>query len=149
MKERVLYHTVDNLHLIDATIDESDSYSFLQYYYQENYNYYRYSYPDIYSFEEIRNMSNNFCIFHARIKDLHGVVLSSPIPIETFRFVMLEDLSFSSYYAVHKKPGYVVEGFYWSNGMLYQVREDKDSDFDIYQIVLFVDPYTKNLYQYP
>jgi len=149
MKERILYHTLDNLHLVDSTIDESDSYSFLQYYYTENYLHYRYSYPDVYSIEEISTLVKNFCLFHARIKDLQGNLFSSPVPLETFRYLMMPDQSYSSYYAVHRKSGYVVEGYYWSNGMIYQVRQDSDTDFDIHQIVLFVDPYTKNLYQYP
>lgn len=48
-----------------------------------------------------------------------------------------------------KKPGYVVEGAYWSNGMFYQVREDKQEDFEIYEISLYVDRLTQLTAKFP
>ena len=83
------------------------------------------------------------------VKDSSGNSFSSPISINRFRFILLEDGSYSNYYTIRRKAGYVVEGMYWSNGMCYQVREDKSEDFAIYQKVLFLDSLTKNLYQYP
>lgn len=144
-----LYHSLSNLHLVDATLEESESYAFLQNYYLENYLHYRYSYPDIYNFTEITNMVNNFSLFFGKVKDISGNSINSPVPIDIFRYIMLADQSYSHYYTVKRKPGYVVEGMYWSNGMFYRVREDKDEAFDTYQIVLFLDPFTKTLHNYP
>jgi hypothetical protein len=149
MLEKRLYYPLSDLHNIDATLDESDSYYFLQSYIQENYLHYRYSYPDIYTLEEISNMINNFSLFFSKIKDVSGNSFSSPVPINVFRFMLLEDMSFSSYYTIKRKPGYVVEGAYWSNGMFYSVREDKLTDFETYQIVLYLDSLTKTLHNYP
>lgn len=144
-----LFQTLDTIHAIDATLDESDSYYFLDEYQKENYLYYRYSSPDIYSFDELDMMSKNFCMFFGKIKDISGNVLSSPISINVFRFILLADGSCSNYYTPRRKPGYVVEGMYWSNGMTYQVREDKKDEFEVYQKVLFVDSLTKTLHNYP
>jgi len=144
-----LFHILSNVHYLDSTLDESDSYFFLQEYYTENYMQYKYSAPDIYSFDEFDIMCNNFCMFYGKVKDSSGNSFSSPISINRFRFILLEDGSYSNYYTIRRKAGYVVEGMYWSNGMCYQVREDKSEDFAIYQKVLFLDSLTKNLYQYP
>lgn len=149
MFEKRLYYPLSDLHLIDATLDESDSFHFLSTYVNDNYLNYRYSYPDIYTMEEISNMVNNFSYFFAKIKDSSGNSFPSPIPINVFRYIMLDDMSFTHYYTVRRKPGYVVEGMFWSNGMFYSVREDKEHDFDIYQIVLYLDSYTKTLHNYP
>lgn len=144
-----LFQTLDNIHVIDATLDESDSYYFLHEYQKENYLFYRYSSPDIYSFNELDIMSKNFCMFFAKVRDISGNVLCSPIPINVFRFMLMADGSYSNYYTPKRKSGYVVEGMYWSNGMTYQVREDKKDDFEIYQKVLFIDSLTKTLHNYP
>ena len=50
---------------------------------------------------------------------------------------------------MRRKPGYIVEGLQWSNGLVYQVREDKKEQFQIYQIVLIIDSLTKTMYNYP
>ena len=144
-----LFHTLGNIPHLDATLDESDSYYFLQQYYIENYLQYKYSAPDIYSFDVFDLMCNNFCMFYGKVTDFSGNSFSSPISINRFRFILHEDGSYSNYYTIKRKYGYVVEGMYWSNGMCYQLREDKSEDFEVYQKVLFIDNLTKNLYQFP
>lgn len=144
-----LFKTLQTVHLFESNLDEEDSYSYLQYYYLENYLHYRYVSPDVYSFQEFDSMANNFCLFFGKVQDATGSYLASPIPVYTFRYLMLADGSWSSYYAVRRKPGYVVEGYSWSNGMVYQVREDLESDFQVYQKVLYVDHLTKTLHGYP
>lgn len=149
MLQKRLYYPLSDLHLIDATLDESDSFDFLSNYSKDNYLHYKYSYPDVYTLDEISNMVNNFSCFFGRVKDNSGNSLPSPIPIHVFRYIMLEDMSYSYYYTVRRKSGYVVEGAFWSNGMFYAVREDKEKDFETHQIVLYLDSYTKTLHNYP
>lgn len=151
-----LIRTLHTVHLVESDIDEEDSYVYLQHNYLNNYLYYRYSAPDIYTFDELDKMSSEFCLFFGKVKDKSGQYLLSPIPLFTFRYIMLEDGSPSPYYAVRKKEGYVVEGFSWSNGLAYQVRQDVKvingeyvSPFEIYQRVLYVDHTTKTLHNYP
>lgn len=149
MTDNRLLYSLQHLPNIDATLDEADSFSFLESYFKDNFSNYKYSYPDIYSLEEITYMVNNFSLFFGRIKDPSDNSIYSPVPINVFRYIMLEDMSYSSYYTVRRKSGYVVEGVYWSNGMFYSVRQDVQENYDIYQIVLSIDSYTKTLYQFP
>jgi len=144
-----VFRTLDTVHYFDSDIDEEQSYSFLQYYYLDKYLQYMYTAPDVYSMTEFDAMANNFCLFFGKIQDSTNSYIASPIPLFTFRYVMLSDGSWSSYYAVRRKPGYIVEGYSWSNGMVYQVRQDKEKDFQIYQRVLYVDHLTKTLHGYP
>lgn len=151
-----LIRTLHTVHLIESDIDEEDSFAYLQHNYLNNYLYYKYSAPDIYDFDEIDKMSSEFCLFLGKVQDNNAQYLLSPIPLFTFRYIMLQDGTPSSYYAVRKKEGYVVEGFSWSNGLTYQVRQDVKvingeytSPFEIYQRVLYIDHTTKTLYNYP
>lgn len=149
MSERRLFYPLSDLHLVDATLDESDSFDYLSTYSKTNYLYYKYSYPDVYTLDEITNMINNFSLFFAKIKDSTGTSYPSSIPLHVFRYIMLDDMSYSPYYTIRRKPGYVVEGIAWSNGMYYAVREDLPENFQTYQIVLYLDSYTKTLHGYP
>jgi len=151
-----LIKTLHTVHLVESDIDEEDSHAHLQYNYLNNYLYYKYSAPDVYTFDEIDKMSSEFCLFFGKVKDKNNQYIHSPIPLFTFRYLMLEDGSYSSYYAVKKKEGYVVEGFSWSNGLTYQVRQDVKTingeyvtPFEIYQRILYVDHITKTLHNYP
>ena len=141
-----LVHSLENLHTIESKLDEEDSYIYLQnlnvsYKYSE-----RYSFPPI-SRPIVSAIATSFCFFSAKIKDAStNQLYSSNIPLTVFRYLMLEDGSWSYYYTVKRKPGYVVEGMQWSNGFLYQVREDKDKDFEVYQINLSIDSFTRRLY---
>jgi hypothetical protein len=138
-----------SIHLHDATLDEENSYNFLSLYSLEKTFRYTYKYPDI-SLNDVYILSSNFALFYAKVKDSKSdFILSTNVPIHVFRYIMLEDGSWSNYYSIKKKPGYVVEGMYWSNGMMYQVREDKKVDFKIYEIVLSIDSYTKTMHLFP
>lgn len=146
--ESSLIHSLHNLHSLDSTLDEEDSFVFLKEYNIQKSLYYRYEYPNL-NRELIDTYVSNFCFFYAKIKDLKTDKLySSTIPLNIFRFVLLADGNFSPYYTVRRKPGYIVEGLQWSNGLVYQVREDKKEEFEIYQIVLVIDSLTKTMYNY-
>ena len=147
--ESSLIHSLHNLHSLDSTLDEEDSFVFLKEYNIQKSLYCRYEYPNL-NRELMDTYVSNFCFFYAKIKDLETDKLySSTIPLNIFRFVLLADGNFSPYYTVRRKPGYIVEGFQWSNGLVYQVREDKKEEFEIYQIVLIIDSLTKTMYNYP
>ena len=73
----------------------------------------------------------------------------SNVPIHVFRYLMLNDGTWSYYYTPKRKPGYVVEGYCWSNGLIYQVREDKTQNFQTYEVILLIDGYVKSLHSFP
>jgi hypothetical protein len=144
-----LIHSLQNLHQIDATLDEEDSFIFLREYNLTKNLYYKYDYPTL-NKDLIETLVANFCFFYAKIKDSTNEKLySSNIPLNVFRFVLLEDGNYAPYYTVRRKPGYIVEGLHWTNGLVYQVREDKKDEFEVYQIVIFVDSLTKTMYNFP
>lgn len=140
-----------NIHTLpkhEATLDEANSFYFLSNYFVDKKLNYTYTYPGL-TLDEISILTSNFCLFYAKIKIASNEVsIPTNIPINVFRYIMLEDGSWSHYYTVRRKSGYVVEGMYWSNGIVYQVRQDA-KDYEIYQIVLSIDPLTKTLYNFP
>lgn len=141
--------SLQSLPHFESTLDESDSYYFLAQYFQEKVLHFIYRYP-AYSYDDIANLVNNFTFFCSKVKDTQtGKSYSSNIPVGFFRYILLEDMTWAPYYAVRRKPGYVVEGAYWSNGMFYQVREDKDKDFEVYEVTLMIDPLTQKMYSFP
>lgn len=149
MSNNVTSYTMHTLHMHDATLDEEDSYTFLSLYFLEKTFRYTYKYPNI-PINDIYILSSNFALFYAKIKDnKNDYIMSTNVPIHVFRYVMHEDGSWSNFYTLKRKPGLIVEGMYWSNGMMYQVREDKDTDFKIYEIALSIDSYTKTMHLFP
>lgn len=141
--------TLQSIHKFEATLIEEESYLFQQEYFRQKFLHYCYQYPG-YSYEEITSLVNNFTLFCSKVRDLKTKnKYSSNIPIGVFRYMLLHDMSWSEYYTVRRKPGYVVEGAYWSNGMFYQVREDKKSDFEVYQVTLMIDPLTQKIHSFP
>jgi len=144
-----LLHSLHNLHLVEATMDESDSYLFLSEFLSEKKYYYKYVYPDL-SYDDISSLSSKFCVFCAKVKDLRTETsYLSNVPIHVLRYVLLSDGSWSHYYTPKRKSGYIVEGYCWSNGLLYQLREDKPFDFETYQVTLMIDGYVKSLHSFP
>jgi len=144
-----LLHSLHNLHTVESTLDESDSYIFLSNFLFDKKHYYTYKYPDI-SYEDIHSLTSKFCVFCAKVKDAHtNSTYISNVPIHVLRYVLLQDGSWSFYYTPKRKLGYIVEAFCWSNGLLYQVREDKPFDFEVYEITLLIDGYTKSLHSFP
>lgn len=141
--------TLQSIHRFESTLEEDDSYYFLSEYIKEKVLHYIYKYP-AYNLTDISTLVNKFTLFSAKVRDtIDNKSYSSNIPIGIFRYVLLEDLSWSRYYTVKRKPGYIVEGAYWSNGMFYQVREDIQQDFDVYEVTLMIDSITQKIYSFP
>lgn len=140
---------LQSLHLIESTISDEESYYFLIEYYRQKILHYIYRYPD-YSFQEITTLVNNYAFFCARVKDTkNNQSYPSNFPIGVFRFMLHEDMSWSPYYTVRRKPGYVVEGAYWSNGMFYQVRDDAKNNFAVHEVTLVIDSITQKMHHFP
>lgn len=141
--------TLQTIHRFDATHEEQESYYFLNEYIRQKFLYYTYRYPN-YNFDDIVSLVNNFTLFCAKVRDAKtNQKHSSNIPLGVFRYVLLEDMTWSPYYTVRRKPGYVVEGAYWSNGMFYQVREDAKDNFEVYEVNLMIDPFTQKMHSFP
>lgn len=149
MNQELASYNIHNLHLRDATLDEEMSFGYLNWYLTENKYNYSYNSPPV-DLDSLYILISNFALFYAKIKILKtNESIYSNKPLYIFRYLMLQDGSWSQYYAVRRKPGYVVEGMAWSNGLFYQVREDKNKDFEIYQTHLTVDSITKTMYNFP
>jgi hypothetical protein len=142
-------YTLHTIHLHDATLDEEDSWLFLQHYNVEKTFNSVYKYPKM-NIDSFHALASSFALFYAKVTDSKdNVSIPSNHPINVFRYVMLEDGSWSHYYTVKRKLGYIVEGMYWSNGMVYQVRSDDKYDFKLYEMTLNVDMLTKTMYNLP
>lgn len=150
MTQQVLY-APELLHFSEATLCESDSFYVVSHYKESFPSNVEYTVFD-YSLEQVLKMSGLFSTFHGRISISKNSTTTVPstVPIDTLRYKMLQDQSWwyvdtipSSY-----RPGYIVEGAIWSNGMYYIVRDEniKNNVLDAY---LSIDPYTKSLYNYP
>lgn len=141
--------TLQTIHLMESTIDDEESYYFLIEYYRQKILHYIYRYP-MYSYEDIATLVNNYTLFCARVKDTKtNQKYVSNFPIGVFRYMLHDDMSWSPYYTVRRKPGYVVEGAYWSNGMFYQVRDDAKKDFTIHEVTLMIDSLTQKMHAFP
>lgn len=140
----------------EATLDEEDSFFFLSNYFADKKFHYFYTYPEL-DYNTMVQLVNSYCLFYAKIQDKKtDSNVSINIPINIFRYIMLEDGSWSNYYTVKRKNGYVVEGMYWSNGIVYQVSEDiKNPQISQWntkiplQIVLGIDSLTKTMHGFP
>lgn len=150
MSKQVIY-SPEIIYFSEATLCESDSFYLLSHYKESFPNNVEYTTKDL-PLPELIKMATIFSTFHGRISvsETSHNTIPSIVPIDTFRYKMLEDQSW--YYLTKRpsayKPGYIVEGAIWSNGMYYIVR-DEDNYADILDIYLSVDPYTKSLYNYP
>ena len=145
-------HTLENLHLVDSRLDEENSYYFLQEALTHSSSFYMYEYPTL-DYSTIETLCINFSCFSAKVKHKESnKLLSSLVPLVTFRYLMLSDGSWSNYDTISRKPGYVVEGMYWSNGLIYRVRDDVKNisqQFKTHQVVLLIDESTKILRNFP
>jgi hypothetical protein len=145
-----LVNTLNVIKTKESNFDEIDSYNFLKdlQFYK---NWYVYSSKD-YPLNTITDMANYFCYSHGMISldpkadltDEDTNYFWSSIPLGLFRYKMLADGSSSSVSFLNKTPGYIVEGVYWLNGFVYQVR---NNDF-VLEVNLFVDDKTKMRYNY-
>jgi len=142
-------HTLDNIHSIESTLDEELSYHYLSSFTNSSLLFYKYSYPDL-LYSHIRTLVNEFTCFCSSILDFNsGRSYTSPVPLQVFRYLMLEDGSWSNYYSRYNNSGYVVEGAHWSNGLFYQVRQDSRQPFETYEVNLYIDSLTKTMYNFP
>lgn len=139
MSNNNFVHIAEMLPTYLATLEEDDSYLLLNKYLEDHSDYYTYKYPE-YDLEDMYRICNSFTAVHAKVKDSkNNIAVHSSFPLYILRYVLHEDLSFSKYYTVRRQPGYIVEGLCWSNGIIYQVREDKDKEPEIYELTISVD----------
>jgi hypothetical protein len=142
-------YTLSTLPHIESTYDEEDSHYVLNELISSFENFLVYDSNKNINHESIVSLCNTYSLFHASITHKDIVNFKINIPLAVFRFIMLEDLSWSLYEARKREPGYVVEGMFWTNGMIYQVREDKETDFEVHQVCLYIDRNTARLHSYP
>ena len=146
-----LINTLDVIKNKESSFDESDSFYFLKDL-QLYKNWYIYSSKD-YPLTSVKDMANYFCYSHGMISldpksdltDEETNYFWSSVPLGLFRYKMLADGSYSSVSFLNKNPGYIVEGVYWLNGFVYQVR---NNDF-VLEVNLYIDDKTKMRYNYP
>jgi hypothetical protein len=146
-----LLHTPEILFTIDSTVDEESSYNLVSLYKPSfPLNYYYDSKQ--YTLEQALHLCTQFAIFSGRVKlspKEDSQTIGSKVPLEVFRYKMLDDGSW--YYAKttprNHKPGYIVEGALWTNGMFYIVRTEDTKE--VLEATLSVDQYTKDLHGYP
>lgn len=137
-----LLHTLTELPYTPSTIDEEASYWVSQNYELDNPTHILYTDAN-FGQPMLVKMCNLYATFYGKVQDLNGKTTNSYFPINVFRYVLQQDMTWTHYYTPKRKPGYIVEGAYWSNGMFYQVREDKEENFETYQISLYVDRMTQ------
>lgn len=135
---------LDRISSVETTLDEEDSWWFLKnMQFQQDWNCYS---SKNYSLDIIVSTIELFVLSHAKVQiPMENMGLFwSPNPIGIFKYRMLEDGSWSALKAIDVKPGYNVQGAYWSNGFYYLVSSD---DF-LLEANLFVDHDTKEKYKY-
>ena len=141
-----LMNDITKLSLLQPTMFEEDSFTFLQYY-QFFQDWYIYDSHEL-GLNVVTSLVNNFTSFHGTVpfpKNPLAKDFWSTIPLGIFRYKMLDTGSFFLNETVQKVPGYIVEGIYWSNGFVYVVRDDQK----IVQLKLFISKETKEIQLYP
>jgi hypothetical protein len=145
-----LVNTLDVIQNKESSLNEESSYHFLKDL-QVYKNWYVYSSKE-YPLEAVTALANKFCYSHGMItlkpfedKDDEEIkYFWSSVPLGLFRYKMLSDGSSASISYFDKNIGYIVEGVYWLNGFVYQVR---NNDF-VLEVNLFIDDQTKVRYNY-
>lgn len=138
--------SIEALQSLDSSFFEEDSYEFLIFYqfYKE---WLVYDSKEL-SHELVVSLANNFMNFHGKIpfpEDILNDSYWSAVPLNSFRFKLLNNLRCGLVDPTDPDPGYIVEGSCWTNGFVYVVREDKT----ILQVKLFIDSNTHSNYGYP
>jgi len=146
-----LLHTPELLFSIDSTIDEESSYNLISLY-RPTFILNHYYDSKSYTLEQLLYLTTQFAVFSGRVKissRQDSPTIASKVPLEIIRYKMLDDGSW--YYAKttprNHKPGYIVEGALWTNGMFYLVRTEDTKQ--ILEVTLSIDQYTKDLHGYP
>jgi hypothetical protein len=145
-----LVNTLDVIQNKESSLNEESSYHFLKDL-QVYKNWYVYSSKE-YPLKAVTDLANKFCYSHGMItlksfedKDDEEIkYFWSSVPLGLFRYKMLSDGSPASISYFDKNIGYIVEGVYWLNGFVYQVR---NNDF-VLEVNLFIDDQTKVRYNY-
>jgi len=138
--------SIESLQSLDSSFFEEDSYEFLIFYqfYKE---WLVYDSKEL-SHELVVSLANNFMNFHGKIpfpEDILNDSYWSAVPLNSFRFKLLDNLKCGLVDPTDPDHGYIVEGSCWTNGFVYVVREDKT----ILQVKLFIDSTTHSNYGYP
>jgi hypothetical protein len=148
--------TPKSIHSIETDWSEEKSYDFLPFFLLYK-DWFVYSTRNN-SSESVLQLSDLFSLTHGRIAhpEVSSLDFWSVNPIGVFKFKILESGSFDRlYYSIEKynKPGYIVEGAYWSNGFYYHVvNEDIDMDNYVNELIelnLFIDKNTLYSQGYP
>jgi len=138
--------SIESLQSLDSSFFEEDSYEFLIFY-QFYKDWLVYDSKEL-SYELVVSLANNFMNFHGKIpfpEDILNDSYWSAVPLNSFRFKLLDHLRCGLVDPTDPSPGYIVEGSSWTNGFVYSVRDDKT----ILQVKLFIDSDTYNNYGYP
>jgi len=138
--------SIESIQSLDSSFFEEDSYEFLIFY--QSYKEWK-----VYDSTEISNqvvlsLANNFMNFHGKISFPEDVLKDSywsAVPLNAFRYKLLQNLECGLVDPNDPQLGYIVEGVYWTNGFVYVVRDKKN----IIQIKLFIDSETYTNYGYP
>jgi hypothetical protein len=141
-----LINDIEKIQLLDSTIYEEESYTFLQYY-QYAKDWYTYDSNEL-GISTLKSVANTFTSFHGAVDFPHNDLAKdfwSSIPLGIFRYKMLSDGSPYLVDSIKHSNGYIVEGVYWNNGFVYLVRDK----FELLQIKLFIDQKTKETQRYP
>jgi len=142
---QILAYNLENLDKIESTLDEEDSYFIYNNYVNTHQKYYNYKYPDI-SYDIVKSICNDFSLFYGRIQESpEDKSHTSPFPLNVVRFMIDENLNCQKYYTPKRKPGLVVEGYFWTNGFVRRIREDKSKNFETHEISCILSVATANL----
>jgi hypothetical protein len=131
----------------ESTMDAEFSYTFLRMYqFYLNWNVYD---SDKIGLGTTHKLSSLFCSLHGKIavssEKKSGLMSWSGDPLGFFRYRMDSSNNWLEISYLNKFKGYIVEGGYWSNGLVYRVRENDV----VLQMKLFVDDFTVSGYYYP
>jgi hypothetical protein len=138
--------SIESLQSLDSSFFEEDSYEFLIFY-QFYKDWIIYDSKEL-SYDIVLSLANNFMNFHGKIpfpEDVLNDSYWSAVPLNCFRFKLLDNLHCGLVDPVDLEPGYIVEGVSWTNGFVYVVKDKKN----IIQIKLFIDSETYTNYTYP
>lgn len=96
-----LLHSLTELPYTPSTIDEESSYWISQNYETENPEHIRYTDAD-FGQPMLTKMCDTFAVFHAKVQDLEGKTTQSYFPINVFRYILQQDLTWTHYYTPKK-----------------------------------------------
>lgn len=147
---KLIIHCPEILHYVEATLDEQTSFNLVKNFTDVFPFFVHYS-VEKNTFKTVLDLTTTFSTLHARVKvniDGFNQTIVSAVPLYVVRYKMLNN---GSYHTISKakslyKPGYIVEGAYWSNGFYYLTREENSTQ--IIDLHFYVDPNTKELNRY-